>query len=247
MFGMGIDRKNMMIIIVIFAMFNILTRESGLETALFRMPALLIAITFHEFAHAYAAYKLGDRTPKQQGRVTLNPLKHLDPIGTVLILTAGFGWGKPVEINPRNFDHKVSMSKGEAIVSVAGPLTNFIIAFLFLIALYLMHTMEVFVGPEEWRTMLFRIMGSCVMINIGLGVFNLIPLPPLDGSKILMHFLPYDGKQWFVRHEQIFFIVFIVLWMTGMAGEIIVPMLEAVFSGMDWLISIPFGGSMFFR
>ena len=241
MFGMGIDRRTMIIIIVIFAAFNILTRENGLEMALFRLPALLIAITFHEFAHAYAAYKLGDHTPKQQGRVTLNPLKHLDPIGTVLILTAGFGWGKPVEINPSNFNHTKSMSKGEAIVSFAGPLTNFVLALIFSIATYAMLQFGTFADMGETGITLYRIMFSCIIINIGLGIFNLLPLPPLDGSKILMHFLPYEGKQWFYKNEQILFMVFLFAWLLGIAGRIITPMILAVYNGMWALVSNVFG------
>jgi len=125
-----------------FAISNILGSTNGLESVLLRVPALLIAITLHEFAHAYAAHKLGDTTPSRQGRVTLNPLKHLDPIGSILILTAGFGWGRPVQIDPRQFERKTTMSKGEAIVSFAGPLTNFILAFIFLIATYIMTQMR---------------------------------------------------------------------------------------------------------
>ena len=92
---------------------------------------MLIAITFHEFAHAFVADRLGDDTPRMQGRVNLNPISHIDPVGFVLLLFAGFGWGKPVQINPRNFDRKYSMEAGEAIVAFAGPLMNFILAIIF--------------------------------------------------------------------------------------------------------------------
>lgn len=95
------------------------------------LPAVLIAITFHEFAHGFAADKLGDDTPRIQNRLNLNPLSHIDPVGFVLLLFAGFGWGKPVQINPRNFDRKYSMEAGEAIVAFAGPLMNFILAIIF--------------------------------------------------------------------------------------------------------------------
>ncbi|MCL2382603.1 MAG: site-2 protease family protein [Oscillospiraceae bacterium] len=238
MFG-GIDRRTFIIIIAGFAMFRILTAPGGggLEMVLLRIPALLIAITFHEFAHAYAAYKLGDNTPKDQGRVTLNPLKHLDPIGTVLILAAGFGWGRPVQINSRNFNDKISMSKGEAIVSFAGPLTNFILGFLFIIAIYVMHMTEAFSAAGQWGTTLLLIMSSCVFVNIGLGVFNLIPLPPLDGSKIMMHFLPYNAKNWFYRNEQIIMMVFLFAWLLGFLGEIVVPIIMLVVYWMEWAVA----------
>ena len=91
---------------------------------------MVVAITFHEFAHGFAAYKLGDNTAKNEGRLSLNPLDHLDPIGTLMLVFAGFGWGKPVHVNPINYTRKISMEKGEAIVSVAGPLTNIILAFI---------------------------------------------------------------------------------------------------------------------
>jgi Zn-dependent protease len=94
------------------------------------LPAVLIAITFHEFAHAFAADRLGDDTPRLQNRLNLNPISHIDPVGFVLLLFAGFGWGKPVQINPRNFDRKYSMEAGEAIVAFAGPLMNFLLAII---------------------------------------------------------------------------------------------------------------------
>jgi len=238
MFGnFGFDRRMIIIIIAIFAGYNILMRDGGIESVIFAIPALLIAITFHEFAHAYSAYKLGDNTPKHQGRITLNPIKHLDPIGTVLILAAGFGWGRPVEINPSNFDKKWSMSKGEAIVSVAGPLANFILAFLFIIAWYLMRHFGVFADLGDWGNPVRRIVEACILINIGLGIFNLIPLPPLDGSKILMHFLSYNAKAWFVSRQHIFYIIFIIMFVTGMAGNIIMPAIAGVFNGMYWIVS----------
>lgn len=95
------------------------------------LPAVLIAITFHEFAHGFAADRLGDDTPRMQNRLNLNPLSHIDPVGFVLLMFAGFGWGKPVQINPRNFDRKYSMEAGEAIVAFAGPLMNFVLAIIF--------------------------------------------------------------------------------------------------------------------
>ena len=130
------DKRILYIVLGIFVFINIanrLTNTDSLLILLITLPAVLIAITFHEFAHAFAADKLGDNTPRNQGRLTLNPLKHIDIIGFALLIVAGFGWGKPVEINPRNFKRNISMTKAEAIVSVAGPIMNFILAFIFLI------------------------------------------------------------------------------------------------------------------
>lgn len=105
--------------------------QDKIISLLLTLPAVLVAITFHEFAHGFAADKLGDDTPRMQNRLNLNPLSHIDPVGFVLLLFAGFGWGKPVQINPRNFDRKYSMEAGEAIVAFAGPLMNFTLAIVF--------------------------------------------------------------------------------------------------------------------
>ena len=200
---------------------------------LLSIPGVLIAITFHEYAHAWAAYKLGDDTAKSQGRLSLNPLKHMDPIGIVMLLFLGFGWGRPVEIDSRNFNRNISVRKAEAIVSIAGPLANFILAIVFS-AIYGVLIKFNALTSMDTRTALtiITILQSIISINIGLGVFNLIPLPPLDGSKIIMPFLPYKAKEFFVNNEQIFSLIFVVLWVTGIAGIIITPVINWVTSGI---------------
>ena len=200
------------------------------------LPGVLIAITFHEFAHGYVAYKLGDDTAKRQGRLTLNPLDHLDPVGTVLLIFAGFGWGKPIQVNPRKYTRKISMEAGEAIVSFAGPLMNFILAILFTIIYWLVCKFAGEFVVTEAGVLVLRLISATIGINVGLGVFNLIPLPPLDGSKILMPFLPYKAKQWFIKNEQIFYIVFLVVWITGIASAIISPIIEKISYGIIALI-----------
>ena len=170
-----------------------------------------------------------------QGRLNLNPLSHIDPIGFLMLVVAGFGWGKPVEIDSRNFDGKYSISKAEAIVAAAGPIMNFLLAFIFLIIYYLIYrstNLNIFGTISIWQIVLYYI----VMINISLGVFNLIPLPPLDGSKILMHFLPYRGKQWFYDNERYFYIAFLIIWITGLSSYIITPLFNGVYTGMSWLV-----------
>jgi Zn-dependent protease len=146
--------------------------------------SLLIAIALHEAGHAYVASVLGDPTAKMQGRVTLNPIKHLDPIGTFMIFVTflsgfGIGWGKPVPVNPYNFK---DFKKGEALTAAAGPLTNFILA---LIASFPLRYF-----PESIPVSLFSFLQIFILLNVGLMCFNLIPVPPLDGSKILFMFLP---------------------------------------------------------
>ena len=236
MFGFNFDRRTMYIIAAVLLVFFVIQSAadpSQLVGLLLSAPGVLIAITFHEFAHGYAAYKLGDDTAKNQGRLSLNPLDHLDPIGTLMLLVAGFGWGKPVHVNPRNYTRKMSMEKGEAIVSAAGPLMNFILALIFTLiycAIYKFASIA-FISSTVGSVIIILI-SSTISINIGLGVFNLIPLPPLDGSKIIMPFLHYKAKQFFVNNEQIFYIVFVLLWITGLAGTIITPAINGISTGI---------------
>ena len=180
----------------------------------------------------------GDDTPRMQGRLNLNPISHIDPIGFIMLIVAGFGWGKPVQIDPRNFNGKYSLSKAEAIVAAAGPIMNFILAFVFLILYYILFSVTQAVSglSYEWQMVLQYIISYTVAINIGLGVFNLIPLPPLDGSKILMHILSAKGKEWFYNNEQMFYIVFLVLWITGLSSVILSPIFSAVLGGFDWIV-----------
>lgn len=220
-------------ICVLSMIMGFLSNPAELLSLLFSIPGVLIAITFHEYAHAYAAYKLGDDTAKSQGRLSLNPLKHMDPIGIVMLLFLGFGWGRPVQIDSRNFNRNISLSKAEAIVSIAGPLANFILAILFSVITVLIIKFDLLAACSvRVAITILTILQSIIAINIGLGVFNLIPLPPLDGSKVLMHFLPYKARIWFINNEQIFYIVFLVIWITGIAGVIISPAIQAVYSGI---------------
>lgn len=205
---------------------------------LLSLPAIVIAITFHEFAHAWVADKLGDDTPRCQGRLSLAPDKHIDPIGFILLLFAGFGWGKPVQINPRNFDRKISMTKGEALVSIAGPLMNFILAILTLIIINVVNLTGVLEAvPIKYSLIIAEILLSIFTINVSLGVFNLIPLPPLDGSKILMHFLPYNARSWFIQNEHIFYYAFLIIWITGISSVIITPAINGVAKGMIYVVN----------
>lgn len=192
----------------------------------------------------------GDDTPRSQGRLNLNPFSHLEPIGFIMLIVAGFGWGRPVQIDPRNFNGKHSLSKAEAIVAAAGPIMNFILAFVFLVifrlilifwteaaqGFYMYLTGAAKLTSIGWPGLICVIVEVTASINIGLGVFNLIPLPPLDGSKILMHFLPTRGKEWFINSQQIFYIVFLVIWITGLAGTILSPLFGYVLEGMDWVV-----------
>ncbi|MGG4441225.1 site-2 protease family protein [Brevibacillus fortis] len=165
------------------------------KTVPFRMIAFVIAFTLHEWAHAFVAWKLGDNTAKSEGRLTLNPIPHIDPFGLILILFGPFGWAKPVPINPLHF--RGNKRLGIVYVSFAGPLINLILAVLFCVVLFLVDGSGVLVGMHEkvayaikW-TLIFS-----VWINTALFIFNLLPIPPLDGYKILRFLSPrsWDGK-----------------------------------------------------
>lgn len=227
MFNFSFDRKILYIVIgilVVISLTSLMTSPNTLFLTLLGIPGVLIAITFHEFAHGIVAYKLGDNTAKMEGRLSLNPFAHLDPIGTLMLVFIGIGWGKPVHVNPSNYTRKISMEKGEAIVSAAGPIMNIILAFIFGI---IYCAVLKFAGAEFLNStvgyVIVMMIRSTIITNVGLGIFNLIPLPPLDGSKIIMPFLPYKAKQWFINNTQIFYLVFIVLWISGLAGRIISP------------------------
>lgn len=226
----------MTIIFLVLILENIgsyLSNPSALLGLVLSLPGLLIAVTFHEYAHAFVADKLGDDTPRRQGRLTLNPLAHLDPYGTFLMIFAGFGWGKPVEINPINFNRKVSMKGGSALVSIAGPLMNFILAIICAIIYgILLRTSIVYSKTGE---IIMEIILYTMSMNIGLGVFNLIPLPPLDGSKVLLALLPSRAQDWYENNQHILYIIFLVIWITPIAGQIVTPVITSI---NHWLINL---------
>jgi Zn-dependent protease len=192
----------------------------GLIQLLFRDPAafvilsvlLLYSVIFHELAHGWVAYKMGDATAKWLGRLTLNPLKHLDIIGTLMLLLVGFGWAKPVPVNLENIP-QASQRKGLILVSAAGITANIIIAFLALLLLRLL-------SPES-GSMMYSIINLLAYINIILAAFNLIPIPPLDGSKILMGFTPESFNRILYQIEPFGFFIVLGLLFLGALNPVI--------------------------
>lgn len=230
-----------MAIMVIWGLAGYLTDTNALLGLLYTIPGVLIAITFHEFAHAKAADMLGDDTPRREGRLSLNPMSHIDPIGFVMLLFAGFGWGKPVSVNPKNYNRDITIEKADAIVSIAGPAINIILAIIFTIIYFVIVKIdETIIYSSTIGSIIMKMIIYTISINIGLGVFNLIPLPPLDGSKVIKPFLPYNAKVWFEDNERIFYIIFVVLWITGIAGTIISPIIGGIFNGLFRLGSLIF-------
>lgn len=238
------DKRTIYIIVAILllaALWQFGNEPGRLMALCLTAPGVLVAITFHEFAHGLAAYKLGDDTAKNDGRLSLNPLAHLDPVGTLMLLVAGFGWGKPVQVNPRNYNRNISVEKADAIVSVAGPVMNFILAFVFALIYCAMAKFAQDFILTNIGMIIFSMIGYTISVNIGLGVFNLLPLPPLDGSKVILPFLPFNAKQWFRNNEYIFYIIFLLLYITGLASIIISPIIEAVTSGIINVAMLIFG------
>lgn len=163
-----------------------------LYTMLLALPGIIIGLSLHEFAHAYVSYKLGDATPMVQGRVTISPFAHIDPIGFLLLMLFGFGYGKPVEINPNNYKNP---RRDEIFVALAGVITNFFVAVLFAFVYFLLARFNVISLYSTISTILINI----IFINVHLMVFNLLPIPPLDGYKVVRNLLLGHvdvGKLW---------------------------------------------------
>lgn len=181
------------------------------------LPVLLVVITVHEFAHAKVADILGDPTPRMAGRLSLNPINHIDPIGFLMLVLVRFGWAKPVPINPYNFRNP---RQGNLMVSLAGPLSNFLFAWILAI---LYRSLPAAVLNEFWASVL----SYAIWINLSLAVFNLIPVPPLDGSHILEYFLPPHQMEAFYRMQQYGIILLLLIITFG--SPILLAIIEALY------------------
>jgi Zn-dependent protease len=211
--------------------------DLSLTRLLLWLPAVLIALTFHEYAHARAAESLGDSTARYMGRMSLNPLVHLDPLGFILLLVVGFGWAKPVPVNPLNF--KGDRQRGMMLVAAAGPLMNIFIAFTAALILNLALTKSEMYSNAP----LVQIMLSIVYINVYLAIFNLIPVPPLDGSKVLAGLLRSDKIIY--QLERYGSIILLVLILTNVVGMVLLPLANVVINflfDITQLITAPFVG-----
>ena len=196
------------------------------------LPGLIIAMVLHEYAHARVAVAMGDFTPRLAGRLTLNPAKHIDPIGMVCLFLVHFGWAKPVMINPYNFkDPKWDDIK----VSLAGPAANFLVAF---VAAVVFAALVKFTGtPSQGMVYVFSYI---IIININFGIFNLLPIPPLDGSHVLVQLLPYDLARKVEGLQRYSLIILLVLIMTPILGMVLVPLQKFILSIFDFIIGFMF-------
>lgn len=197
-----------------------------------RIFVIFCVLPIHEYAHALVATKLGDQTARLSGRLTLNPLAHIDPIGALMILLAGFGYAKPVPVNIRNFkDRKVGM----ALTAIAGPISNLIMGFLSLVLLRLL----MFVMPESTvKEVIYLFLIFSAGININLAVFNLLPIPPLDGSRFATLFLPDRIYYKIMQYERYIILVVLVLMLTGVLTTPLVIISNFIFDLMLLILGI---------
>jgi len=188
----------------------------GLLDLLISAFAALFCITFHELSHGFAAYKLGDPTAKNAGRLTLNPIKHIDPIGLLLLLTVKVGWAKPVPVDMRYFKDP---KKGMALTALAGPVSNFILAFLAVAVFSGIFSLPSGVVDCLPTYILLSFLANVAILSVGLGVFNLIPISPLDGSKVLYSFLPEKAYYTILRYEKYVMLPLLLLTWFGVFSK----------------------------
>lgn len=194
-------------------MFNQFTNPQYWLAVLYSVPAVLLALSFHEWAHAWAAYKCGDPTARNLGRMSFDPLHHLDPVGTICLLFFRFGWAKPVPVNPRNFRHP---KRDEVVVSLAGIIMNFILSFIAYGILFIVT--QIF----HWDNFIFaNIMGPVVTLNITLGIFNLLPIPPLDGFHVASVLFPRAMSRFGNAVGRYGMLILVMLLVSGIVGWIL--------------------------
>ena len=186
-----------------------------------QLPPLLFALTVHELAHGWVAFRLGDPTAKMAGRLTMNPLKHLDPLGVLAFVIMKIGWAKPVPVDPRYFRNP---QKDMLLVALAGPGANVLLALASALLARVLVSMPVL--PLFVLQPLVGMLVASVWINIMLAVFNIIPIPPLDGSKVLMGVLPPEAARSFARIEPFGFFILLALFYTGVIGALILPIIR---------------------
>src|SRR3989338_2244278 len=192
--------------------------------ALAFIVGLVSAISIHEAAHAFVAYRLGDPTAKLAGRLTLDPRSHLDPIGTLALLLIGFGWGKPTPFDPFNLRN---VKRDSALISAAGAVSNFILASV----LSLPYLIAFFTNSINLTIInLYQLLSPIILINLLLGVFNLIPVHPLDGFKVLAGLLPRDWYYDFIQTERYGIFILLFLLITGAVGRILFPIISSIFN-----------------
>lgn len=190
---------------------------------LIMLPGIIVGLSFHEFAHGFVSYKLGDPTPKIQGRVTINPMAHIEPVGFIALLLCGFGWGIPVSIDPTYYKHK---RRDELLVSLAGVVMNLIIAVVF--AFFIRLLFAAGIEGSDLGDILIRIFVQVAIINLVLMIFNLIPVPPLDGFGIITQIFDLRKYDWYYKVYNNGFYILLVLILFGITDRILSPAVSAM-------------------
>lgn len=201
---------------------------------IYLVPAALLAITGHEFAHGYVSWKMGDPTPKAEGRLSLNPLKHLDPLGTLCLILLHFGWAKPVRINSGYYENR---KKGIICTALAGPAANLVMALAGVFGMGIIYKATGGYAGEA-LVYLYNFLNYFALLNIGLGVFNLIPVPPLDGSKVLSVLIHGDENYLDTHVSRYGYIVIIILAVTGILSIPITLAQSGIYRAMYALVRI---------
>ena len=200
-----------------------------LQQLIILAPPFLFAITFHELAHGYVAWRLGDPTAKNEGRLTMNPIKHLDPLGVLAFIIMKIGWAKPVPVNPMYFKDP---RQGMLLVALAGPGANIFLAIVSAILVRMLLSVQIF--PMFILKPVAGMLVASVWINIMLAVFNCLPIPPLDGSKVLMGVLPADMARSYEKLEPFGFILLLLLFYLGLISKVIMPIIQFANALLLW-------------
>lgn len=213
---------------------NLMGLISNIPALIVNAVITLIALTGHELGHAWVSTKLGDPTPRMEGRLTINPLAHLDIVGTILMILTGFGWAKPVGINPAYYKDR---KKGTALTAAAGPLSNLIMSFAVLLLYYIYAVIAIKTGfAIGSMALISSLVSTFVVRNLCFMVFNLIPIPPLDGSKVLGIFLPDGYYYTMLRYERYCMILIMVLSLMGVFGNVIGTGVNIIFSALTGML-----------
>ncbi len=218
---------------------DLIKGNTDIVSVILAIPVILFSLSFHEYAHAWAANKMGDQTARNFGRLTLNPAKHLDPVGTLCMLFFGFGWAKPVPVNSRNFEKP---KKGMALTAAAGPLSNLLLGF---IGMFIFKVVAAVIPDTVSSTFQYNVIQytveflyTFITMNVYLAVFNLLPVPPLDGSRLLSIVLPDKYYFGIMKYERYISLVIIVLLYTGLLSKPLSYLASLIIYGFSWLIGL---------